>query len=95
MASEKEMLGAEKNLCELTKGTQQGGAAAIKWSLRTGVAAHEIVTAAKELDADLIVIASHGLTGWKHFAIGSTADRVARAAPCPVLVVREKEHDFV
>lgn len=60
-----------------------------------GLAAHEIVEAAKELDVDLIVIATHGYTGWKHFAIGSTAKRVVRAAPCPVLVVREKEHDFL
>ena len=63
-------------------------------SVRTGLAAFEIVEAAKELDVDLIVIATHGYTGWKHFAIGSTAERVVRAAPCPVLVVREKEHEF-
>ena len=65
-----------------------------KTMLRTGLAAHEIVEAAKELDADLIIIATHGYTGWKHFCIGSTAERVVRAAPCPVLVVREKEHQF-
>jgi universal stress protein A len=64
-------------------------------TVRSGLPAHEIVEAAKELDVDLIVIATHGYTGWKHFAIGSTAERVVRAAPCPVLVVREKEHDFV
>ena len=63
--------------------------------VRTGLAAYEIVEAAKELDIDLIVIATHGYTGWKHFVIGSTAERVVRAAPCPVLVVREKEHEFV
>ncbi|MEI4884363.1 universal stress protein, partial [Klebsiella pneumoniae] len=62
---------------------------------RTGLPAHEIVEAAKELDVDLIVIATHGHTGWKHFAIGSTAERVVRAAPCPVLVVRQKEHEFI
>ena len=60
---------------------------------RTGVATHEIIEAAKELDVDLIVIAAHGLSGWKRFALGSTAERVARAATCPVLVVRQKEHD--
>ena len=65
-----------------------------KTMLRNGLAAHEIVEAAKELDADLIIIATHGYTGWKHFCIGSTAERVVRAAPCPVLVVREKEHQF-
>ena len=63
--------------------------------VRCGLASIEIVDAAKELDVDLIVIATHGYTGWKHFAIGSTAERVVRAAPCPVLVVREKEHEFV
>lgn len=63
--------------------------------VRCGLASIEIVEAAKEFDVDLIVIATHGYTGWKHFAIGSTAERVVRAAPCPVLVVREKEHEFI
>ncbi|HXX42566.1 MAG TPA: universal stress protein [Chthoniobacterales bacterium] len=67
----------------------------LKWKVRTGVAGHEIVETAKQEDVDLIVIATHGLTGWKHFCIGSTAERVARAASCPVLVVREKEHEFI
>ncbi len=62
--------------------------------VRTGLPAHEIVQAAKELDADLIVIATHGLTGWKHFCIGRTAEQVVRAAPCSVFVVREKEHHY-
>lgn len=63
--------------------------------IRRGVATHEIVQAAEELDVDLIIMATHGLTGWKHFGLGSTADRVARAAPCPVLVVREREREFI
>ena len=63
--------------------------------IRTGVATHEIVQAAEELDVDLIIMATHGVRGWKHFGLGSTADRVARAAPCPVLVVREREREFV
>jgi universal stress protein A len=67
----------------------------VQSTVRTGLAACEIVEAAKEFEVDLIVIATHGYTGWKHFAIGSTAERVVRAAPCPVLVVREKEHEFV
>jgi universal stress protein A len=64
------------------------------WKVRAGLPSHEIVEVAKELEVDLIVIATHGYTGWKHFCIGSTAERVVRAAPCPVLVVREKEHEF-
>ena len=66
----------------------------VESTVRAGLPALEIVEAARELDVDLIVMATHGYTGWKHFAIGSTAERVVRAAPCPVLVVREKEHEF-
>jgi universal stress protein A len=55
----------------------------------------EIVKVAKAEAVELIVIATHGYTGFKHFFMGSTAERVVRIAPCPVLVVREKEVDFV
>ena len=79
----------------LANSVRNAGITRVGSSVRPGLAAHEIVEAAKELDVDLIVIATHGYTGWKHFAIGSTAERVVRAAPCPVLVVREKEHEFV
>jgi universal stress protein A len=92
--SEEELADAEEGLRALADSAETAGLAGAKSILRTGIATHEIVEAAKELDVDLIVIATHGFTGWKHFAIGSTAERVARAAPCPVLVVREKEHDF-
>jgi nucleotide-binding universal stress UspA family protein len=63
--------------------------------VRVGVPYREITAAAKELNADLIVIATHGYTGLKHVLLGSTAERVVRHAPCPVLTVREREHDFV
>ena len=83
--------GQLKGLVNLVR---KGGVEQVNSTVRTGLAAFEIVEAAKEFDVDLIVIATHGYTGWKHFAIGSTAERVVRAAPCPVLVVREKEHEF-
>jgi nucleotide-binding universal stress UspA family protein len=57
--------------------------------VRNGEAADEIAKAAEELDADLVVINTHGNTGLKHVMLGSTAERVVRYAPCPVLVVRE------
>ena len=63
--------------------------------VRTGHAPNETNKAAKDLDVDLIVIATHGFTSWRHLCIGATAERVVRAAPCPVLVVREKEHEFI
>lgn len=66
----------------------------IRWKVRNGLATHEIVAAAKDADVDLVVVGTHGFTSGKHFCIGATAERVARAAPCPVLVVREKEYEF-
>lgn len=53
-----------------------------------GEAASEIVRVAKEHAADLIVISSHGRTGWGRILFGSTAESVVRHAPCPVLVVK-------
>ena len=79
----------------LADGSPRDGNLYISSAIRKGLATHEIVEAAKEFDVDLIIMATHGLNGWKHFGMGSTADRVARAAPCPVLTVREKEHEFV
>jgi nucleotide-binding universal stress UspA family protein len=67
----------------------------VKVAVRTGTAFLEIAEAAKSLEADLIIIATHGYTGLKHLLLGSTAERVVRSAPCPVLVVREHEHEFV
>lgn len=90
----KEFARAEKNLRALVASLQSVERTQAKWKLRAGVAAHEIVEVAKEVDVDLVIIATHGFTGWKYFCIGSTAERVVRAAPCPVLVVREKEHQF-
>jgi nucleotide-binding universal stress UspA family protein len=85
---------AEKNLRSLIASVRNGKIEQPRWKLRAGIPSHEIVEAAKEMDVDLIIVATHGYTGWKHFCIGSTAERVVRAAPCPVLVVREKEHEF-
>ena len=61
----------------------------VQYDLRVGDAAEEIVEAAK-MDIDLLVICTHGLTGWRHLVFGSTAEHVVRLAPCPVLTVRAK-----
>lgn len=50
----------------------------------------EIVRAAKDWPADLIVIGSHGRGGIRRALLGSVAEGVLRHAPCPVLVVRAK-----
>lgn len=58
-------------------------------SVRWGRAWKEITRAARELDVDLIVLTTQGLSGFGHLMLGSTAERVVRHACCPVLVVRE------
>jgi universal stress protein A len=90
----KDLARVQKKLIGFSKAGGPGAVAPSECTIRAGVPSHEIVEIAKSEDVDLIVIATHGYTGWKHFCIGSTAERVVRAAPCPVLVVREKEHEF-
>ena len=53
----------------------------------------EIVRLAEEKKADLVVMATHGRGFISHAILGSTAERVLRRAPCPVLVVREPPED--
>ncbi len=60
-------------------------------SVAAGDPAFEILRLAKELESDLIVIATHGHGGWRHFLFGSVAEKVVRQAPCPVLVVHGPE----
>jgi universal stress protein A len=59
--------------------------------VRCGRSYHEIADAAHTLKVDLIIMATHGYTGLKHALLGSTAERVVRHAPCPVLVVRDRK----
>ncbi|MFN4111354.1 MAG: universal stress protein, partial [Ignavibacteria bacterium] len=59
--------------------------------VKTGKPFLEIINAAKELNCDLIIIATHGHTGIEHILFGSTAEKVVRKSPVPVLTVREKK----
>lgn len=56
-----------------------------------GLPAEEIVRCAKEENVDLIVISSHGKSGWKRLMFGSVTDKVMRIAECPVLIVNPRE----
>ncbi len=62
--------------------------------IRAGKPFVEIIDAAAENDIDLIIIATHGLTGVEHLLFGSTAEKVVRKAPCPVLSIREPIKGF-
>ena len=52
---------------------------------------NEINKVARTIEADLIVMPTHGWTGLKHLFLGTTAERVVQHAPCPVLVTRQRE----
>lgn len=56
--------------------------------VRKGTPYDQIAAAAREIQADVIIVATHGRTGLKHALLGSTAERVAWHAPCPVLILR-------
>jgi nucleotide-binding universal stress UspA family protein len=57
--------------------------------LRRGTAWSEIIALAEQTRADLIVMGSHGRKGVSHALLGSVAEKVARMAPCPVLIARD------
>ena len=62
--------------------------------IRHGVPYEEIINYAKEIDADLIVMATHGQTGLSHILLGSVAEKVIRHAHCPVLTTRVDNKDW-
>jgi nucleotide-binding universal stress UspA family protein len=55
----------------------------------TGNAVDGIIRFAREQNADLLVMCTHGRTGLSHVLMGSTAEAVVRQAPCPVLTLRQ------
>ena len=57
--------------------------------VRSGTAADEIVDAAIDYGCDVIIMATHGRSGFSHLVLGSVTEAVIRRAPCPVLAVRE------
>ncbi len=63
--------------------------------LAAGIPWREILKIAREKKFDLIVIGTHGRTGVEHAIFGSTAEKVVRMAPCPVLSVRLGGKEFV
>jgi universal stress protein A len=54
-----------------------------------------IVDYARETHVGMVVVGTHGRGGMSHLLMGSVAELVVRTAPCPVLVVRPNEHEFI
>lgn len=77
---------AERTLRERLSDSTYAG---INIEVLFGDPGHAVVRRAEELQADMIVLPSHGRTGLAHLLIGSVAERVVRFAHCPVLVLRK------
>jgi nucleotide-binding universal stress UspA family protein len=78
---------AEQTLAARAKVAAAEGVTA-RSAVRCGVAWQEIIAAAADEHADMIVMGTHGRTGLDRMLMGSVAERVVRLAPCPVLTVR-------
>ncbi|MFA5400354.1 MAG: universal stress protein [Dehalococcoidia bacterium] len=78
---------AQKSLKSLTEQKISRDVTAVTEVL-IGNAAGEVMRYAGENAVDLIVIATHGLSGWRRFISGSTTEQIVRQASCPVLTIR-------
>jgi len=79
--------GAEKMMDRFCAEKLQGFANVEK-SVVSGIPYEEIVGKAEAINADLIILGTHGRKGLDHMLFGSTAERVVRTARCPVMTVR-------
>ena len=66
---------------------------AVDSSMTSDTPSESIIAAAKEIGADLIVMGTRGLSGFKHVMLGSVAERTVRLAPCPVMTVHASHPD--
>ena len=84
-----DMADAEAVLPELTAFVVEAETmvSATRTVARSGSPAVEILRYAAEAEADLLVLGTHGRTGFERFMVGSVTEKVLRKAPCPVLTV--------
>lgn len=87
LLAEKEMHEAEKNARTVKEAAQREGVA-VKAFILSGKPADAIIETAKDTNADLIVVGSHGRTGLERLLMGSVAERVIVLAESAVLVVK-------
>lgn len=78
---------AKKSLESLSEKNVVGGETVVT-DVLIGNAAGEVMRYAREKSMDIIVIATHGLSGWRRFISGSTTEKIVRQASCPVLTIR-------
>ncbi len=89
------LLSSAENRLTRQSESLRGSGLNVRTLARVGRPFVEISELAREAGVDLIILGTHGYTGLKHVLLGSTAERVVRHAPCPVLTVRTEEHEFI
>jgi nucleotide-binding universal stress UspA family protein len=93
---EKEMAReAERQMEAFLKDIPELGEVTFRTLIRLGNPFLEIINYARDNAVDLIVIGTHGRSGLEHIIFGSTAEKVVRKAPCPVLSVKPAQREFV
>jgi len=81
---------ADRHLERLADRASQVGLS-VKKQVVIGIPSQKITAIARDNGDDLVVVGTHGRTGLEHVLLGSTAERVIRGAPCPVLAVRGRK----
>jgi len=84
---------SRKNLAEFVRKNLAG--LPVQTAFLEGRPFVEIIRYARDKKIELVVISTHGRTGLQHALFGSVAEKVVRKAPCPVLVVKRDEREFV
>ncbi|MBZ4659398.1 MAG: UspA domain protein [Desulfacinum sp.] len=85
----------EAELQQMVPQDWREGIPELGFEIRKGRPSEEVIKYAKEHGMDLIVVGTHGRSALASALLGSVANTVVLRAPCPVLVVRAIEHDFV
>jgi nucleotide-binding universal stress UspA family protein len=83
---------AKDRVGKMDAGLRKSAIRRVVTHFRRGSAAEGVAQLAADLDADLVVVGSHGHRGLERFFLGSVAEKVSRLARCPVWIVRPKDH---
>lgn len=86
-----EMLASARRTMDLLIKEKVPSGVSVDTMILTGSPWEEIVHVAGDQGVDLVVIATHGLTGWRRFVFGSVTEKVVRLSPCPVLTIPAPE----
>jgi len=84
------ILEGETFLADAKRVLADAGVKKVDFILRKGKPANEMILAAKELSADLIVIGAEGRTAVQHFLLGSVSHRIAMHSPCAVAIIKKE-----